>query len=205
MVSSFQCTVFNCDFKKIYWGVIGIRYTCDGAYVKDTDTETALVEVNGNHSSQQTNADVQALIVYNEKSLNRLPQNIGKFFPKIQALVWTHGNITSLVAEDLEQMNKLVILVLSHNKIVTLSGDLFKNMPELLLIEFNNNLIEHVDKDLLLNGKNLDSADFKENPCIDAAATTTYEFRAFKTELPEKCSGSRKQKEGHDKTPADEL
>lgn len=205
LISSVQSTVFNCEFKKIYWGVLGIRYTCDGAYVKDTQN-TALTEVQGNHVEQLSDSDVQALIVYNEKTLNRLPQDIGKFFPKIQALLWTHGNITSLVAEDIEQMNKLVILVLSHNKIVTLSGDLFKNMPELLLIEFNNNLIEYVDKDLLHNGKNLDSADFRENPCIDTQATSTVQFRALKVEIQEKCSKKdREVPSTTEKTPSGEL
>lgn len=206
LITAIQCTIFNCDFKKIYWGVIGIRYTCDFAYVKDTEPETALVEVQGKHMDKQSDADVEAIMVYNEKTLNRLPQDIGKFFPKLQALVWSHGNITSVVAEDIEQMKKLVILVLSHNKITSLGGDLFKNMPELLLIEFNNNLIEYVHKDCLINGKNLDSADFTENICVNSKAINTFQMRSFKTELPKKCSGKKETVETTtEKTPTDEL
>lgn len=173
----------------MYWGVIGIRYTCDKSFVKDTATETALTKVIGAHLDSQTDAKVEAIMVTQEKTLNRLPPKIGSFFPNLQALVWTHGNITSLHPEDIEQVNKLVILVLGYNKIVTLSEDLFKNMPQLLLIEFNNNLLEHVEKNTLMKGKNLDSADFRGNPCIDVHASQTYQFRALRVDLPEKCFG----------------
>ena len=164
-----------------------------------------MVEVQGDHTNGLTDSDCQALIVYNEKTLTRLPQNISNFFPNIQALVWTHGSITTLVAEDIEPMKKLVILVLGYNKIVTLSGALFKNMPELLLVEFNNNLIEYVDKNVLSSGKYLDSADFKENPCIDLTAMSTVQFKALKKEIPEKCSGVKQETTTTQKPPTNEL
>lgn len=187
LIASAYGSIIECDFKNIYWGIIAVRYTCDEANVINSDTETALSNVIGNHTSGKEDENVEALIVSDEKTLDKLPKDIGKFFPNMLALLWTYGALTSITADDLEQLPKLNILVLSHNKIVSLDESLFKHTPKLQLIEFNDNLIQHADKKLLATLKQLESAEFMENPCINMTANTSREVRDIKLKMPIKC------------------
>lgn len=186
-IASTYGSIIECDFKNVYWGIIAVRYTCDEANVINSESETALSNVIGNHTSGKSDENVEALTVSDEKTLDRIPKNIGKFFPNILALLWTYGALTSITAEDLEQLPKLNILVLSHNKLVSLDESLFKHTPKLQLIEFNDNLIEHADKKLLTSLKQLESAEFLENPCINMTASTSREVRDIKLKMPIKC------------------
>lgn len=181
--------VFQCKFADLYWGILAIRYTCEEANVTHlaSDVDRTLSGVAGHHLADRTYTDVQALMVDNDSKLDRLPKNLDYYFPFLAGLLWTHGNIQTITAEDLEPLLELTILILSHNKLVTLDGNLFKHSHKIMILDMNDNRIEHVGKDFMLELSELESANFKGNVCIDASAGSHRDCKSLRLDLPKKC------------------
>lgn len=192
LVTSTSAFVFQCKFAKLYWGILAVRYTCEDANVTmlETEEDRTLTGVAGHHLSEKTYTDVGALMVNNDSKLDRLPKNLDYYFPYLVALLWTHGNIQTITAEDLEPLLELTVLVLSNNKIVALDGDLFKHSHKLVVVEFNDNLIERIGKGFMLEPSDLESANFQGNVCVDTSANSYQEVKTLRFELPKKCPWS---------------
>lgn len=122
------------------------------------------------------------------KYFSKLPRNLHKFFPNIDAIQISNGALTSISAADLAPFPNLMLFAAELNQIETLDGNLFQNTPKLIWVQFNNNLIYHVGANLLSNLNKLQFAYFGNNPCISITAESPQQIEKLKTELIKKCS-----------------
>lgn len=181
---STHSVVFECRF---YFNrlLLDPEYACDATVVL-TDNYW-LEDARGTHFNGFSNADVKVLLVDNQRYLTRIPSGIDAFFPNIKLTRWADGDLRTFNADDLKQFPNLLRLMLQNNKIVSLDGDLFKHTPKLTLISFQENLIEHVGHDLLTGLRDLETADFRRNVCIDLNANSRQLFIELKHRLQIDC------------------
>lgn len=152
-------------------------------------SETTVESVHGGHFDFKSNKDVQGLYVQMEATkMLHFPKGIEKFFPNILAIEWYAGNLVSITAEDLKPFPELKALGLANNWITSLDGDLFKYTPSLRYISFYNNQVTTVGLGLLSGLRDLTSAYFVNNRCIDAIARTSTEVKDVVQKLEAQCA-----------------
>lgn len=180
--------IIECNFKNEGWDLETDQYTCSDTIITTDRNMTHVVDVTGNHLSEKTNAEVTAFYIYtSHKRWKRILKGMDKFFPKLIALAWQGGSLTTLTAEDLEQFPNLQQFNAYNNKLVSLDGGLFKHTPKLRRINFRSNLLEHVGIGLLDNLTHLTVSDFENNPCIDIDAYTQKAIQELKLILQNQC------------------
>ena len=160
----------TCEYSDANWQGIETLYTCFATAVRVDGS--GIVSVSGTHLEGRTDADIAGVSFYNPLDLDRLPSNIGDFFPNILALDWVFGNLTRVSADDLRSLSNLTILSLYGNRLTSLDSNLLQNTPLLQFVDFGSNLIEEVGEGIFNNLNNLRWALFQRNPCIDFIAAT---------------------------------
>lgn len=180
----------ECEYEMMYWH-IGYFYTCT-ATVFSVNIPTAVTAINGTHMEGKFHADVKGFWISGSKTLTKIPNGIGDFFPNLKVFWWCNGNISSIDSSTFQAFPNLLQIDLGHNKIVTLDGDEFQFTRKLRYISFKYNLLEHVGKDLLTGLIDLTWADFQFNPCTKAwtAADAPNQIHELKDQLLIKCPPS---------------
>lgn len=174
--------IFECK----YGDELSQEYNCEVTVI-DSESETTLLEVKGNHLEGKSNADVLFLSIYDQVIPRRFPKNIEKFFPNLESFDWYNGSLKSVTAGDLAPFPTLKVLSISGHNLVSLDSDLLMNNTFLEWINFRDNLIEHIGSGLLTDLKHLEVALFHGNPCITFNATTPKELEALKMQLTVNC------------------
>lgn len=178
---------FQCEFKAAVWtSISGSHYNCLATIVNSGNL-ASLEEVTGNHLSGRSNFDVRSIHVEGDRTHNKIPRNLEKFFPNLLGLVWDDGNLTTISANDLKPFPYLRVLSIASNHVTKLDGDLFKYSPRLRYIRFHTNFFEHLGQDLLTDLNDLEWVDFTKNPCISMSASTTEQFEELNRQMPIKC------------------
>jgi len=185
LITSVHAIIFHCTFSDQF-NLIGIRYTCQGNAEISGDGET-VSEVRGNHWPGRINFDVESVIMAFQEDFTRLPRGIHEFFPNLQVINWSAGNLEAITSEDLQMLPQMRLLNFHGNRIVTLHSNLFEHTPQMQYISFSNNLLQHTGLDLLTNMDNLTVAFFISNPCISTEALTREEVQELNLQLPIKC------------------
>jgi len=177
--------IFDCDFKMVNFRVVGKLYTCGTE--KASGKYLWLTNVKGTHTDGRSNRDIQGLIVKHDYPFNQLPTKISKYFPKLVAMQFMDGNITSISAEDLKSFPQLKLLGVYSHKLTTIDGDLFKYTPHLQLIDFDENVITNVGQNLLSGLTELKRVYFKKNTCINGDADNPDKIKTLKKDLIQQC------------------
>ena len=174
LIVTFNCTVraleFECYYlEDNYWSITGNIYGCKVDQIRNIE-DTELFEVTGDHEVGFGNEDVEALIVVGTNFLS-IPLNIGEVLSNIKVLEWKSSSLKTITANDLEQFPNLEILDLSGNDLIKLDGDLFTHTPNVKVVVFNTNALKIIEDDLLVDLIQLQSADFRQNVCINESTS----------------------------------
>lgn len=185
---------FNCNFKDYSWPPLNTKYTCEPTVILDSSEITNAIT--GTHLrflqifwTYKNNGDVLAFYVYGQKTFNRIPRGIERFFNNLEVLSWCNGLLTTIEDEDLKPFTKLIFLQLKYNKLIALDGDLFKHTPNMQVVSFALNVLELVDQGLLTKLTKLFYANFGYNPCINIFADTSDSMQYLKLQLQKQCPG----------------
>lgn len=177
-----HAVIFDCEYRNAAWPSIGNRlYTCLVTVI-NSERRNFLENAGGDHLLNETNLGVRGLEVA-DQLLNEIPENVDNFFQNIKAIQLSHTGLKAISANDLKQFPHLTVLSITKNKLKALNGDVFKHTMNLKWISFFDNLIENVGVGLLTSLKDLEFADFRNNPCVNFRATSTDELRALKIHL----------------------
>ena len=141
-VFSVNAVIFNCAYSNTYWNVVEKFYSCRPIVISTNNT-SVLENVQGNHLSGKSNADVLTFSVYNQ-NLPAIVKRIENFFPNLIAFAWTNTGLTKISSEDLRPFPKLRYINFKKNNLTSLESDLFQHTSELEEISFNNNFITSV-------------------------------------------------------------
>lgn len=162
-------------------------YTCFAVFIA-SDSETSVTAVQGLHLDERNNNDVVSLAAIQTRNIDLMPNNIGSFFPNIEAVEFMDGSTSSISAENLQQFPNLRSLNLYGLNLISLSSDLFTYNPDLEWLDVQVNQIELVGLNLLDNLPKLTTARFSRNVCINMNANTRQEVEALQLELRLRCS-----------------
>lgn len=186
VASTAHCMVFNCRYYDNNWYLLGNAYTCTPT-LSETNYESTLTSVTGNHLSGRTNADLTGLNFW-QIEINRLLKKIETFFPNIKRIHFQNSNMQSITADDLKPFPLLEYFYTSEKcKLFSIDGDLFKNNPKLQLVAFSHTFIEHFGFNLLTNLKELREAKFHKNLCADIVAKTPQAIQELSLHLSTNC------------------
>lgn len=161
--------------------------TLDGS-----DNAAPVTAVQGKHPNGAPTENVLTLDVFDNKILNQIPPNIGAFFPNLLSFRWSNGNLTSVIAADLQPFPNLILLILISNKIVSLDGNLFQYTPSVRFFSVDSNLLKNVGFGLL-NDLQIYRFYFYNNTCINIAAFDSEEKAELIRELRQKCPPLRNE------------
>lgn len=186
-VSGSRAFELECKFFKTFYGVVGILYTCDEAEVILSGSQTSLETVSGTHLSNLTNVDVQAVMVAEQKTMEKLPEGLDHLFPHLASILWTFGNLKSISPKDLKPFPDLMVLILNHNQITSLEADLFEHTRSLVLIEMRDNQIKHIGAGIFSGLEKLVKVDLLRNRCIDRESIYEEELKKLRDDLKLDC------------------
>lgn len=193
---------FHCEFGYTSVQFIGDVYQCR-ASVYSSENAEFLGGIVGTHLDGKYNSDVNHLFLQNE-NLNYIPKLIDNYFPTLEGISWYNSNLLALRAEDLKQFEHLVFLGMWMNKITILESDVFKYVPNLKLIDFDSNLLIHVEC-VLGDLRDLQVADFSDNPGIDEYADTPEAIRDLRRKLCQSSTDPTVDTTTDSTTPADRV
>ena len=88
----------------------------------------------------------------------------------------------------MEQFSNLQVFSVSGNEISSMDSDVFSSTRHLKAINFNDNLLTTIGSGLLSDLDDLSSAQFLNNPCVNASARTKQAVRNLNQKLPILCS-----------------
>ncbi len=183
------CDAFtiDCEYTVQSWAYVDSAYTCMGTIRLEDGSNSTLTAINGNHIPGITNANVEALSIY-EQNLTQFPMNVERFFPNLKVIHLSDNLINSVSNEFLRPHKYLVWLGLPGNKITKLESNIFDGLPHLRIIDFYGNKIKDVGQDIKL--PKTGNINFYSNLCIDMGAATDDKIAELEYNLVHKCSYS---------------
>ena len=119
-------------------------YTCLGRIRFDCFKSPAAVEgVSKKHIPGKSRFDVSMFWFVNSRpyKIRQIPANLGRFFPNLDVLKWSAGDLMTLNIKDISQFPHLKALHLSSNKLKILYENVFSNTPEIEFLAIDNNQI----------------------------------------------------------------
>lgn len=126
--------------------------------------------VHGQHVTSYSNENVKSFTT-NDKSLNFLSKDIGKYFPKIYYFDIDNPNLQVLSKYDLQFFENTRVLILKRSKIEVIDSDLFDFTPKIHTLVLSNNLIKSVGHGAFDKMPNLSTLKFENNPCYSTIAS----------------------------------
>lgn len=165
---------FRCTFSVETWSHIGKVYVCSPNIV-DSDNQSHLNEVKGDHLKGLSNPDVQLLNVQ-DQMMSHIARGIEKFFPNLEGIRWFRSNLVAITSSDLQPFPKLRFFRAHSNKLFSLDDDVFKYTPKIEYIDFRDNQLQAIGSKLLSNLSELQEVDFRNNRCINDMAESPDEI-----------------------------
>lgn len=162
--------VLLCTFSDETFSFIdNVVYTCiaENTDQHASEKSDSFLGMDGKHIKGKGPTDLKAIAISNTK-FSFLPIFLKDYFHDIECLKVTHGKVSSIVKENLENLSNLRHLDFSHNKIDHLDFDIFGATPKLEYVDFSHNKLSTMD----FNGfgslmKSLKMVGFVNNPCIN--------------------------------------
>ena len=155
----------NCNFRTIFL-TMGSGYGCDGKATNDGSSQISTI--NGNHQTGKSNNDTEVFRIWNDCTLELIPQKIGEFFPNLIAIWFNDCKFKEVEADDFVNMTNLVELDLAYNQLEFVHEKAFGNLKNLQILYLSNNRIIYVGPNVLQTLPNLVYVTFESNFCISA-------------------------------------
>lgn len=157
---------------------------CDAFNVSITSQNETVTSINddGNFDgSSYKTINIEHQIV------NFLPVGLGRIFPNVIGFRVSNSKLKEVKRKNIRFFPKLEELWLSYNDLEILHSDLFEANPKLRGIYMERNKIIFVGSNILAPLKNLETANFNLNSCIDEAALNPSEISSLETALTSGC------------------
>lgn len=188
---------------KEYFGNLGeplkeSSYTCLGRIRFDCfKSPTAVEGVTKKHIPRKSRFDVSMFWFMGSRpsKIRQIPANLGRFFPNLDVLKWTSGDLVTLNIKDISQFPHLKALHLSSNKLKTLSENVFSNTPEIEFLAIDGNEI-HGTGNIFRYLNRLKIMYIANNPCTRKSQKVCgNDIISIKKTLVNFCSGIRRAAE----------
>jgi len=135
------------------------------------------------------NNDLVSVIRIFKQNVNYFPSDINNYFKFVLGIDINGSNLRKLSKEDLKPFSRLkAIWIYDNVNLQTLEADLFIYNPQLTHMNFGANNLKHVDSKLFDLVKQLKSAYFKDNDCIDAEAYDEQGMKALIKGIADNCN-----------------
>lgn len=146
--------VLQCEFKieENEWPSYTSSYTCLATVIFTGDMRK-VERIDGTNLEDKTLEMVQCLKIYKQEEVRKIPRNLYKFFPSLEAIKITSTNLNEISKDD------------------------FINLPKLKVFDFFFNEIEKVGNNVFDNQKNVvEAVSFAYNPLKYLGYTNITEF-----------------------------
>jgi hypothetical protein len=193
VASSFlQCSpiVLNCEFEHlVLFDDRKISYTCAIEKLQFTTNSTfrTVENVSGGHLRKHSNEDVMQVHLLNQ-NMEVLAVGLTKFFKNLVAVHAGMNNLKYLEKDDLSELSNLRFLYLYHNKLEVLKSDVFEHTKSLEYVSLHSNHLKYIGAKILLPLKQLRTAYFNRNTCIDKQASSDQGMSELRQEIATSCS-----------------
>lgn len=129
------------------------------------------------------------LVNIDEQEFNRIPKNVEKFFPNIEALFVQNSMLEKVSKDDFKRYSKLKYLSLFGNMLSSVEGDLFDYTPNLVYINLSWNSLKHIGVNIFKNLPYLKSVAIYRNDCISTEIwnASKQQIEHFEEELLRRC------------------
>jgi hypothetical protein len=124
--------------------------------------------------TEESVIDTQILNIENQV-VHFLPNGLSKFVPNTQVLKIQSSGLKSITFSDLSGFHHLKELFVTGNDLVALPANLIQIDANIVKVDFSNNKLKNVGLNFF-ESKNVHSASFLDNPCINAA-TEIYDIK----------------------------
>lgn len=187
-----EALVIDCKFdNELFFDDLKVAYTCTVQNLSiSSETERNITKVIGEHTLVRgnVNKDVTQLYIFRQ-NMTYFPRTFTDFFENIEAVHAGFNDLRYLDRIDLKPFSKLRFLYLYKNNIEYLQSDLFHDNPLLQYVSLHSNRLKHIGAKMLAPLKNLKTAYFNKNICIDQQAThSEYDVAELRLEIAQKCS-----------------
>lgn len=179
-----QAAAFDlkCNFNVVNWRLTS-GVACIVEEVVITSSYDIISSVNGRNEAE---LEMRIFIVKNQK-VNKFPQDLNKFFKKLEGIEIFNSSLKSLGQADLKPLENLKELWLGYNELETLEAGLFDFNTKLEIIVLNKNRLRFIAAYILTPLTKLSKANFNNNTCIDKYAGTRLQRQELEKELVKKC------------------
>jgi hypothetical protein len=160
-----KAITLNCEFKMLNT-YLGTHYACVADNLRTTLTDRERTAINGTHESGKSHNDVLKFYV-KKQNCPFLPLNVGGFFKNLEIYYVMNSHVKHIMTGDLDGLDKLTAFDVSHNPVEQLGHDFFKDHPTIRKISFFDCHLKIIDPEALTPLKNLETAAFQYNVCID--------------------------------------
>lgn len=182
--------ILFCRYWMVFRQNIGVqKYSCEANFTVIGDGRN-IVELQGNHWGGRNDTDVQDLDVSRfNPQVSFIPQNIGRFFPNLETMLWRNSQLNELNFTDFQQFPNLEILEMSGNTMASLPADLFIHNQRLRSIFFTFNFnLESIGRNLLFFPQNLTNVEFTSNSlCSNEIARSRVDVLVLNTRIHNIC------------------
>lgn len=127
-------------------------------------------------------------LVLNAQKLSKIPIDLNAFFPNLKMIQISGNNLTTINRTEILSFPKLIYLDVSRNHIKKLEQNLFTSTRELEIIDFSLNDIAEIGFGVLDPLKNILSASFRGNECIDQSFVPESSISLLVLQLGSNCS-----------------
>lgn len=117
--------------------------------------------------------------------MEKIPGNLGNFFPNLINLNITKANLRIISKEDFKSLKKLQILTLDFTKIQELPGKLFEFTPNVKEINIQNSLINFVNFHTFDGLNSLETLKFNSTCAVE---TNSRKIQNLIDEIISKCT-----------------
>lgn len=184
--------IIDCHYDhELFFDDLKVAYTCSVKHLLITsETERNITEVKGEHIlvPGSTKKDVTQLYI-TKQNMSHFPRTFTDFFENIVAVHAGNNHLKYLDRFDLQSFIKLRFLYLFKNEIEFLQSDLFQDTPHLQYVSIHSNRLKHIGSKMLAPLKDLRTAYFNKNICIDQQAVhSEYDVAELRLEIAQKCS-----------------
>lgn len=192
--SSLKSLTIHCRFdNELLFDDLKVAYSCSVVNLVVTNETSRTIksvkeEPKWELGAGMTYASVTQLYIIGQNMVY-FPRNFTDFFKNIVAIHAGKNNLAYLEKDDIKEFSKLRFLYLYSNKLEFLQSDVLQENGELEYVSLHSNKLKHIGSKMLAPLKQLKTAYFNKNICIDKQAVhSEHDVADLRLEIAQKCS-----------------